>query len=130
MNKKISFDFDGTLTEKIVQDYAKSLIKKGFEVYVCTFRTKEYNDKLFKIVDKSTPANADLYLLTDRLGIKRENIIFTEMDCKSKFLDETFLIHLDDDWMVIRDLELNSKAIGVDVTISKWKQKCNELLGI
>ena len=85
MSKKVSFDFDGTLTEKIVQDYAKSLIKKGFEVYVCTFRTKEYNDKLFKIVDKSTPANADLYLLTDRLGIKRENIIFTEDEADDKY---------------------------------------------
>lgn len=130
MNKKISFDFDGTLTEKIVQDYAKSLIKKGFDVYVCTFRTKEYNDALYRIVDKSKPANSDLYKITDELGIPRKNIIFTEMSDKSEFLDDTFLFHLDDDWTVINDLESNSKVTPIDVLKPKWKQKCNELLGI
>ncbi|MCA4782338.1 hypothetical protein IF125_08675 [Empedobacter stercoris] len=128
--RKVSFDFDGTLTEKIVQDYAKYLINKGFHIYVCTFRTKEYNDKLFKIVDKSTPANNDLYKITDLLKIPRENIIFTEMDLKSKFLDESFICHLDDDWTVIKDLEKNSKVNPIDVMQPKWKIQCNEILNL
>lgn len=128
--RKVSFDFDGTLTEKIVQDYAKCLINKGFHIYICTFRTKEYNDSLFRIVDKSTPANSDLYKVTDKLGIPRENIIFTEMAEKSEFLDDSFIWHLDDDWTVIKDLELNSKVKGVDVLQPKWKEQCNEILNL
>lgn len=127
---KVSFDFDGTLTEKIVQDYAKSLINKGFEIYVCTFRTKEYNDALYRIVDKSTPANSDLYKITDSLNIPRQNIIFTEMCDKSEFLDESFICHLDDDWTVIKDLEINSKVKPIDVLQPKWKIQCNELLNL
>jgi len=128
--RKVSFDFDGTLTEKIVQDYAKSLINKGFDVYVCTFRTKEYNDELFRIVDKSTPANSDLYKITDLLKIPRENIIFTEMADKSEFLTDDFICHLDDDWTVIKDLEENSKVSPIDVMQPKWKIQCNEILNL
>ncbi|WP_313636247.1 hypothetical protein [Empedobacter sp.] len=125
---KVSIDFDGTLTNKLVQDYVKSLINKGFEVFVCTFRTKEYNDALFRIVDKSIPANSDLYKITDSLNIPRENIIFTEMEEKSKFLDESFICHLDDDWTVIQDLEINSKVKPIDVLQSDWKIQFNKLL--
>lgn len=127
---KISFDFDGALTEKLVQDYAKSLINKGFEVYVCTFRTKEYNDVLYRVVDKSIPANSDLYKITDFLNIPRQNIIFTEMRDKSEFLDESFICHLDDDWTVIKDLKINSKVKPIDVLQPKWKIQCNELLNL
>ena len=41
--KKVSFDFDGTLSRLDVQKYAKSLIEQGFEVWIVTSRLHEKN---------------------------------------------------------------------------------------
>jgi hypothetical protein len=125
---KVSFDFDGTLERKDVQEYAKELIDKGFDVYVCTYRTREYNDALYKIVDKSTPANYDLFQVTDSLGIPRQNIIFTEMDFKSNFLTNDFIWHLDDDYEVMYDLRVNTKVPCINVNFSSYKIKCERLI--
>ena len=125
--KKVSFDYDLTLSRQDVQDFCKEMMDKGADVYVCTFRTKEYNDALFKIVDKSTPANSDLFEVTDKLGIPRENIIFTEMEEKSKFLTDDFIFHLDDDYTVLYDLRANTKVPGVSVFKSAYKNKCLRL---
>jgi len=38
---KVSFDFDGTLEFKNVQDYAKQLLDEGVEVWVVTTRWDE-----------------------------------------------------------------------------------------
>ena len=35
---KVSFDFDGTLSRKDVQEYAKSLVNSGLEVWIVTSR--------------------------------------------------------------------------------------------
>lgn len=129
-NMKISIDFDGTLSRKDVQDFTKSLINKGVDVWICTFRTREYNDALFKIVDKTTNPNDDLFLITDSLGIPRNKIIFTEMERKSKYLDNSFTLHLDDDWTVLNDLKYNTKIKGIDVTSSSYKNKIKRLLGL
>lgn len=127
---KVSFDYDGTLDRKDVQGFCRKLIRQGVvEVWVCTMRTKEYNDVLYKIADKSTPPNNDLFAVTDDLGIPRERIIFTEMQEKSDFLNgKGFVWHLDDDWTVLKDLELNSDVKGIDVRKSFWKNKGMELI--
>lgn len=126
---KVSIDFDGTLDRKDVQEYVKELINKGVEVWVCTFRTIEYDDELYKISDKSIPANSDLFFITDNLHIPRERIIFTEMKLKSEFLNNSFAFHLDDDYNVM--LNLRSAGIKcVDVKNSSYKIKCNRILGL
>lgn len=127
MKNKVSFDWDGTGDRADVQNLIKEFIAMGADVYICTFRTKEYNDALFKIVDKSTPANSDLYKATDELGIPRENIIFTEMDDKSKFLDDSFVFHLDDDYMALYDLRVNSKVPGISAFKTAYRNKCLRL---
>jgi len=38
---KVSFDFDGTLEQKEVQEYAKQLLEEGIEVWVVTTRWDE-----------------------------------------------------------------------------------------
>lgn len=38
--KSVSIDFDGTLSRVTIQDYAKSLIKRGIDVYVTTSRVE------------------------------------------------------------------------------------------
>lgn len=41
--KSVSIDFDGTLSRVTIQDYAKSLIKRGVNVYVTTYRVEPEN---------------------------------------------------------------------------------------
>ena len=89
---KVSFDFDNTLsrTDIDIQDYVKELISRNIEVYICTCRLT---------CERSTirNANEDLFLISEKLGIKRENIIFTNFENKSEYLkDKDVKFHIDD----------------------------------
>lgn len=57
---KVSFDFDGTMDRTDVQKYAKELIRRKIEVWICSARlsneqdpSKEWNNDLYKIVNIS-----------------------------------------------------------------------------
>lgn len=103
-NLKISFDFDSTLSEPEMQELALKYLQVGIEVFVTTSRTEFHNGLRF--------SNSDLFEVTDRIGIKRENITFTSYDDKYKFVKE-FDIHFDDDEIEIRLInEHPSKCIG------------------
>lgn len=86
---KVSFDFDGTLTKPCIQKLAHNLIRKGYEVFIITSRRYSGYGVLYD--------NSDLYEVSDRIGIKRCNIIFTQMNFKFKFIDTSFIFHIDDD---------------------------------
>lgn len=121
----VSFDFDGTLSLGIVQDYCKDLIMRGYSIYVTTFR---YNQML-KHLYPSKPHNEDLFEVTDRIGIPRENIIFTNNRPKSFYLNNSNCIfHLDDELGAVTDVRENTKVISVDVTEVDWKKKCEIFL--
>jgi hypothetical protein len=119
---KVSFDFDGTLSRPDVQEYAKELIESGIEVIVTTSRLDESNKYLYSI----NPTNEDLYAITDSLGIKRENIYFTNMDDKVNYLHNDIAWHLDDDeyelWEIFNS---NLNVEGVDVNDDDWRGMCN-----
>lgn len=119
---KVSFDFDGTLSRPDVQEYAKELIEKGIEVIVTTSRYDESNKHLYL----SNPTNEDLYAITDSLGIKRENIYFTNMDYKVNYLHNDIAWHLDDDerelWEIFNS-DLNVDDIGV--YDDDWRWMCD-----
>jgi hypothetical protein len=119
---KVSFDFDSVLSREKVQKYATSLIEKGVDVWVCTSRTSPENS--------SKGWNDDLFLVTDNLGIKRENIIFTNMEDKSEHLNgKGFICHLDDMMSEIVNINEDSDLKGVLVLRnSNWKQITNNLL--
>jgi hypothetical protein len=122
--KKVSFDFDGTLSRKDVQDYAKSLIKKGIDVWVTTSRYDEENKHKYPI----NPTNEDMYKVTDSLGIPREKIIFCNMQDKVDIMPNDFVWHLDDDWYELNCINKRSKIKGISVFgNSKWKIKCDKL---
>jgi len=119
----VSFDFDSTLSRVTIQDYAQSLIKRGIDVYVTTSRVepdkapnKNWNDDLFKV--------------TDKLGISRNKITFTNYVDKWEVIgDRDFIWHLDDDWIELNLLNRNTKIVGISCFGSKnWKQKCEKLL--
>lgn len=126
MNKKVSFDFDGTLEFDNVQKYAKELIDKGIEVWVVTTRWDENHKHKY-------PTNAtldDLWEVVDRLGIPRWHVRFTCMEWKCTYLKGTnFVWHLDDnptEFKMAKQEEVNVPMIDVDS--SDWMYKCEDLL--
>ena len=123
----VTFDFDSTLSRQDVQDYATSLIKKGFDVWVLTSRY----DELHKHKYRHNPTNEDLYYVTDKLEIPRWKIKFTCMRDKAEYLfGSNVLWHLDDDFVELNNINRETNTIGISVVASSYKSKCNKLLGI
>lgn len=125
---KISFDFDSTLSRKIVQDYASYLQKKGYDIYVCTSRL---SPEMALEKENSTTWNEDLFKITDELNISRDKIIFTNYDFKYKYIDNIdFILHFDDDFVEIDLINKLTKIKGISVYGNTyWKNKANRLLG-
>jgi len=130
---KVSLDFDGTLSRHTVQEYAKELLLKNVDVWVCTSRAK--NPKIKKGGIILNP-NEDLYKVTDFLGIHRDKIIFTESKLKVdtwEFQKESFIFHLDDDSVEIKEMINESmdypNFITTPILFDKnFKQKCESIL--
>ena len=125
--KKVSFDFDRTLSTKKVQDYAKSLIDEGVEVHITTARFENANQDLYNSYN-----NDDLFKVAKSLGIPKNRIHFMNMIDKYEFLisDEDFIFHLDDDFTEIRLIRENcyyTKGIWLE-NGPNWIDECNELL--
>ena len=125
---KASFDFDSTLDIPSVQKFAKKLVRKGIEVWIVTSRVSERFG--------NPNWNFDLFRVAREVGIKEENIHFTEGDDKWKFLkDKGFLFHLDDDCIELELLEENTKVVPIshlncrsDFGGKSWKQKCLDII--
>lgn len=131
--KSVSFDFDSTLDRLRVQDFATSLINRGYDLWVITSRLPDGSDPKWKIRGMWVPIdNSDLFEVTDRLGIKREQIIFTSHQLKSEVINELgvpLIFHLDDDWVELNHINRETKTVGVSCFgTSGWKQKCEKLL--
>jgi len=121
--KKVSFDFDSTLSRLDVQKYAKELVNRGFEVWICTSRlqpskapNKEWND--------------DLFIVADEVGINRENIIFCNYANKSELLkDEEFLFHIDDDNIELSFIRTDTKITPIFLFGNKnWISDCEKAI--
>jgi hypothetical protein len=127
--KKLSFDYDGTLCRKDVQEYAISLVNKGYDVWIVTSRMNTENAlaKGFHWVKRQ---NEELYKVAEKCGIPIENIYFTEHIDKIVFLkDKQFIFHIDDsvdELMYI--LESGDSCKPVNVEHSDWLIHCNEIL--
>ena len=123
---KVSFDFDGTLEHKNVQQYAKQLIDDGIEVWVVTTRWDENHKHKY-------PQNAtldDLWKVVDELGIPRHHVRFTCMEWKYTYLNGTeFCWHLDDNISEIDEARKHGCNVKIiDVLQSDWQQDCNDYL--
>ena len=105
--KKVSFDFDGTLTRKNIKEYARSLIARGFEVWIVTSR--------MGFGKEPTPTwNDDLFNVAAEIGILTEHIHFCCMDNKANFLnDKGFIFHIDDDCIELEFITKKSGCKGV-----------------
>lgn len=98
---KISFDFDGTLSEHHIQFLAQKAINEGHDVYITTSRFSNKDIPHF---------NRDLFFISDKLGIKRESIRFCDGAPKYKMLIG-FDVHYDDDSFALEDIQANNEEI-------------------
>jgi hypothetical protein len=120
---KVSFDFDNTLTKQSIQKYAKSLIRKGIEVWIVTSRCDNWKYVYGNGYDKYD--NSDLFSMADKLGIKQEHIIFTNANYKSEFLSDDFIFHVDDDKSELAQIK---HIPVVDVNSKHSVRQCNKIL--
>jgi len=129
--KQISFDFDCTLSRKDVQDYCRSLIKKGYEAWVLTARFEDY--KRYNYHQIKADCNDDLFCIADELGIPRDRIIFANMEDKWEVInsraDFNPIFHLDDDYIEVNGINRYTKTKGIDAISPMYKKKCNKILG-
>lgn len=126
---KVSFDFDGTLSKKIVQEFAKTLVESGYDVWIVTSRiaTEPALAKGWHWIERQ---NQELYDVAESVGIKRDNIVFTEFVDKIEFLKgKNFIFHIDDDVDELMAI-LNSKdsCKTVNVEHFEWLKTCKEIL--
>lgn len=126
---KISFDFDSTLDREDVQEFAKQLVNDGHEIWITTsrFDTESSLKKGWWWIEKN---NQQLYDVADECGISRDNISFTAMIDKIKFLEgKDFLFHLDDDEVELELIqESDDNCVGVWVELKDWKETCINLI--
>ena len=121
--KRVSFDFDGTIDIKVVQEYAKSLMERGVDVWICTSRFESGYEHDWGWREWS---NADVEKIAEKLNIKK--IIYTNMVDKWELLINNDVdLHLDNDNLEIELLNENSDIKGVLIE-EGWKEKCEKLL--
>lgn len=134
MKPQVSFDFDNTLSRKDVQDYAKSLINKGFEVWILTSRYKKCNDYPWYKPSLHENCHQDIFNVMEELNLPEERLIFTNMQDKA----DTILAfdwfnpvwHLDDDYIELNIIHKKTKCRAFSVVSSSYKKKCNKALGL
>jgi len=121
--KKISVDFDGTLTIDFVQLYIQNLIQRGIEVWIVTSRLDDENAP-------NEEWNVDLYRVAKKLKIPKEHIIFTNSEQKFKTLrGKDFIWHLDNDANELTKINNNTEVKGIYVLDKNtWIGTCERLL--
>lgn len=126
MKRKVSFDFDDTLDKPKIQEFAKELVDKDFEVWIVTTR-------LDNTQAPSHRWNDDLFEVAKRVGIRLENVHWTNGADKWEFLkDKNFEFHIDDDWYELRMIQRNIKGTKAISSFGnpKWKHKCIKALNM
>ena len=126
---KVSFDFDGTLRLPSVQQYAKSLVDAGHEVWIVTTRTTT-EDIIERGWHWSKDQNIILFEIAEACGILKEHIVFTDHQDKIHFLKgKGFAFHLDDDvHELMCIIESGEPCKPVNVEHFEWKETCNKII--
>ena len=89
---RITIDYDDTLTKPHVQKLAKKLVK-NHEVYILTSRL----DSLYRKQHKRLHSNDDIYETAKKVGIKPQNVVFTNQASKLEHIFRGNVgIHIDD----------------------------------
>jgi len=126
--KKVSIDFDNTLTKLSVQNYVKQLLlMDDIEVNILTAREDDaLNTSEIHMID-----NRDLWDVINDLGIKKDKVRFTGYEDKYHFLkDDNYILHLDDDGGELNNIYKFTNVHPINVTKDSWINKCNDILGV
>lgn len=100
---KVSFDYDSCLSKPYVQLLAERHLYFKDDVYIVTSRKSKIID--IKGRNIGNILNEDIYEIADELGIKKENIYFTESQNKiKKLLELGIQLHYDDDQIEINEI--------------------------
>lgn len=125
--KKVSFDFDNTLEFQSIQNYAKKLIEEGIEVHIVTSRYEDLSKYSFEC------DHEDMFEVVNKLGIKKENIHFTNMEYKWRFFikNPDFIWHLDDNGEEIQLFHIHKVKTKCIWSLSgNYEYDCNDLLNL
>jgi len=153
--KRISFDYDGTLTRPRIRAYAKLCKRLGYDIHILTSRQNDITspDYLYDALGHDffcyrgiLYCNDEVFALAEELGISEENIHFnpggfeSSGRWKSTFFrteheeGRKYILHLDDDPEVIQRLNKDKYQCWHEVTAvscfktAPWVDKCNILL--
>jgi len=121
---KVSFGYDSTLDNPIIQEYARELIHRGLEVWIVTSRMDNKTSRTYLW-------NRDLFLVADELGIKPYNIHFCNMEDKYKFFQRTdnFLWHLDDDKEELDGINDETTVVAINSWDNdNWRDECENII--
>jgi len=128
--KKVSFDYDGTLALPSVEEFAKELVEQGYDVWVVTSRVGD-DDLENSFQPWKTPDwNRDLWESCERIGIPKDNVVFTSFKEKIDYLkDKNYIFHLDDDlYELTAIMESGDSCRPLNVGHFDWKNNCLEVL--
>ena len=130
MNKKLSFDFDGTLSREDVQSFVRELIKLENEVWIVTSRT-DGEQALARGWHWIKGQNEDLFEVAEMCGIPNDRIVFTDHVDKIEYLEgKNFLFHLDDDFVELNGINRNLKTVkAISCIGGGWKKKIEKIVG-
>lgn len=113
--KTVSFDFDGTLNRKDVQDYAMS-IKDNCKLIIVTHRMPFLSYR-------------DIFQVAARIGIPKENINFVHKSGKVKFFQKhPVTLHIDNNYFVVLEIRKKAQVMALDVNNTNWKREANIIL--
>ena len=129
--KKISFDFDHTMTRNDVRSIAEHLISQGYEVWIVTSRFDNENGKANNWNWIPTQ-NEKVFNTAEELGIPTDRIVFTNMIPKIEFLEgKDFIAHFDDDVdELIAIMQSKDKCIPINVNHSEWVSHYEDVLRV
>jgi hypothetical protein len=118
---KVSFDFDSTLDNQNIQNFAVKLMNEGFDVHIVTSRPTHWT--MDEVWD-----NSDLFAVAEVLNIPREKIHFTDYKPKKLFFlqNPDFIFHLDDDHIEIEEISHATKVKAV-LFDENWESNINSL---
>jgi len=125
--KKISFDFDGTLSRKDIHSFAREMALAGHEVWIVTSR---YGDEegMANNWHWIPGQNEKVFATAKDIGIPEDRIVFTNMRPKIEFLEgKGFAFHIDDDVEELMDI-MSSKdeCVPINANHSDWEHFCRE----
>lgn len=116
---KVAFDYDDTLTDDVLFQLAKRMIRKGHDVWIMTVRTsnEQYLEhyKRMNLEPKLEGRNVDLLRDAKELGIE-DKIIYTDGEDKLEFYQEhQFDLLFDDDAEWHTNSICENRGIGIHI---------------